>query len=248
MVRKVETTEAHGGFGGVEPAAIDLDALAHHARNDAEPGGDTRAREIDRQAQYAVEQRGVEFVGRAVDVDEDAREKRHKQRRAACCDPGEQFLDIGVLRAAQGQRRKPGLGQKALGIEPARMGRGENEGRALHCGAHDSERLGPECGKMRLLRRLMLLGSVHRPAFPLRPSRCKVQWTTKFRHRSSAALTGIYGLTDIRLIWWGRSGRDMAQILLVEDDKSLRKFLAAALLRPAMPLPISATARKRMSA
>lgn len=44
------------------------------------------------------------------------------------------------------------------------------------------------------------------------------------------ALTGIYGFRDIRFIrattWW-----DMAQILLAEDDESLRRFLASALAK-----------------
>jgi two-component system cell cycle response regulator CpdR len=61
----------------------------------------------------------------------------------------------------------------------------------------------------------------------------KSQWTTKAALRSSAlaALNGIYGIRDIgfsRLAgaWW-----DMAQILLAEDDESLRRFLAMALAK-----------------
>ena len=43
------------------------------------------------------------------------------------------------------------------------------------------------------------------------------------------ALTDIYALISIRLI--GQRGRAMAHILLAEDDESLRKFLAQALVR-----------------
>src|SRR5215475_457593 len=53
----------------------------------------------------------------------------------------------------------------------------------------------------------------------------------KRRAGGACSLTAVYGLADIVFSPWRRAGGGMAHILLAEDDESLRKFLASALIK-----------------
>src|SRR3954468_5087719 len=57
-----------------------------------------------------------------------------------------------------------------------------------------------------------------------------VQAPWGLKRGGAGQLTAVYGFADIGSISRGNGG-DMAHILLAEDDESLRKFLAAALVK-----------------
>ena len=95
------------------------------------PAMHPRAGRIHRHVQRAGEHAGIEFAGRAVDVAIGAGETGGDQGRAQAGHAGEQLIDKGVFRAAQGQGVQPARCHQAGGIDPARMGRGEDKGQAL---------------------------------------------------------------------------------------------------------------------
>ncbi len=91
--------------------------------------------------QPVAEQNRIELIGLAIDVEEGAREVGIEKGRAESGHEGEQLLDIGVLRAPERERIKPGGGKKGFRIDAAAMGRVEDE--------REFEALGPRHGKGR---------------------------------------------------------------------------------------------------
>ena len=73
----------------------------------------------------------VEFPWLAIRVEIGPGEVRPDHRRAQSHGATEQFIDIAVLRTADGIGVQPCHGQEALGIEPAAVGRTEDEGNPL---------------------------------------------------------------------------------------------------------------------
>ena len=99
---------------------VDRLGVADHAGNRAEPDRDPQRAGVGELGQAAVENLRVEFVGLAVHIEIGARKERAQQRRAKRDAGQEQFVDEGVLRAAQRQRIEPGGGEKALADRSSR--------------------------------------------------------------------------------------------------------------------------------
>ena len=112
-----------------QPLAIDLLAVADHARNGAEPAGHPHRARIGKARQPAVEHPRIELVGLAVDVDIGAREMHPHGRKAAIAQPLDQFVHEQILGAAQRGEVDP-RGVKEFGrIDRAGMGRVEDDRR-----------------------------------------------------------------------------------------------------------------------
>src|SRR4029077_7300706 len=78
--------------------------------------------------QAIADQRRVELVGLAVDVEIGAREMGVEQGAAERAHKAEQLLDIGVLRAPQRQRVELGARQEGAWIDAAAMWGVEHQG------------------------------------------------------------------------------------------------------------------------
>ena len=142
MIGLVQLGQPCSGFGAIQLAAIDLGPVAHNARDHAQAGRHPRGGRIHRYFQGAVEHAGIQLALAAVHVQEGAGELRRQQRCPQPQRTGEQLVDKGVFRPAQGGGIQPGAGQQAFRITPPRMGRGEHERHGLSHRAIQAERLG----------------------------------------------------------------------------------------------------------
>ena len=128
MIRLVKAVDTAECFADRDALIVDLLGVADHAGDGAEAAGDAHRAGIGEGRQPAVEHARVEFVRLAVDIDIAAREVRPHQRMAARHDAGDQFVDKGVLGAAQGRQIKPRRQEEFARIDAAAMGRVEQDG------------------------------------------------------------------------------------------------------------------------
>ena len=89
------------GLGEAELALHDRAPLAHHPRDHSEAGDDAGVEEA---AAGAADQRRVEVVGGAVEVDAGARHARGEERRPSRRGGGEELVDESVLGGADLER------------------------------------------------------------------------------------------------------------------------------------------------
>ena len=101
---------------------VDLLRVADHARDRAEPARDPHRARIGERGQAAVEHARIELVGLAIHVDIAAREMHPHERVPARHDAGDQVVDEGVLRAAQGREVELGANRGRPGDRRARYG------------------------------------------------------------------------------------------------------------------------------
>ena len=137
VIGPVELRQPFFGFVRRQFLAIDLRAVAHDARDDAKPRSHARARR-DRRPPATRRRTSRCRVRRARGSHRDRRagNRAANHRRAQFDGRRKQFLHEGVFGAAQARWRSSRLRLHEAGrIEPARMGRGENEGHGLARGA-----------------------------------------------------------------------------------------------------------------
>ena len=120
MIGLVEALDPAQRVVDRDALVVDFLRVADHPRDGAEPARDPHRAGIGERRQPAVEHARIELVGLAVDVDVAAREMRAHQRIAALHHAGDQFVDEGVLRAAQRREVEPRGGQEVARIDASR--------------------------------------------------------------------------------------------------------------------------------
>ena len=101
MVQRLDPRQA---LGDGDRLPVDGLRLADDAGYRTEPCGDPQRTGVGEIGQTALEHARVELVGLAIDVEIGAREARPQEGRSERHAAQEQFVDEGVLRAAQRQR------------------------------------------------------------------------------------------------------------------------------------------------
>ena len=129
MIRAIERLDPRLRLGKTQFAAIDLLAAGDDAGDRAEAHPHPRRTRVDEFGQRVGEHRRVELLGFAVDVEIGARKPRREQRRAETRRRGENLVDKGVFRAAQGQRVEPRGGDEIGGICAPLCGEATTSGR-----------------------------------------------------------------------------------------------------------------------
>ena len=128
VIRPVQRLDPVEAVSDRDRFLVDRLGVADHSGNRAEPDRDPQRAGVGELGQAAVENLRIEFIGLPVHVEKGAGKERAQQRRAERDAGQEQFIDKGVLRAAQRQRIETGGGEKALRIGRTGMGRTENKG------------------------------------------------------------------------------------------------------------------------
>ena len=165
--RPIVGGDAPLGLGQAQLAGVDLAASGHRPSDRAKPTRNPHRGGVRVRRQRVREHPWVELVGLAVGIDEGAREQRPQQRRPVVRRGPEQLVDVGVLELAQRRKANTRLGEKLGPVVAPRMGRGEDERRALHLRCADFDRL--RCGGGCVVHGLVG-GSVLRRAWAGKPS------------------------------------------------------------------------------
>ncbi len=118
-------------------APVDCAPVRHHPGDDPEAGGDPG---VVGGAPHVVDERGVELLGRPVQVDIGARRQGREQRRPEGRNVGEELVDVGVFGRADELLVKHGVRQEIGRVGAAGMRRGEHHAR------------GPRGGQPQLIR------------------------------------------------------------------------------------------------
>ena len=112
-------------------AAIDRPPVRDDARNHPQPSTDSR---IEGRTWRPLDQCGIEFVMRAVQIDIGARRPRGQQRGPELRHIGKEKIDESILGRANFARIKDGSSHKSLRIVASAMGRSEDPRPARHLG------------------------------------------------------------------------------------------------------------------
>ena len=129
VIGRVEAVDALERRNHGQRRAVDLVGFRDDAGDGAEPAHHAHRLGIGVMGEAVAEQRRIELVGLAVDVEISAREMGIEQGGAHVGHEAEQLLHIGVLGAPQRQGIEPRGREKGAWIDPAAMGRVEKEGR-----------------------------------------------------------------------------------------------------------------------
>ncbi len=138
MIGPVHRLDTASGLGEGELAVVDLAPLGHQAGDGAEARGHPRGACAGEVWQVVLEHRRVELIGLAVHIDVGARVAGEQQAAAVPRGGLDQLVDQGVLGAAHRHLAQPRGGAHVGGIEAARVGRGEHQGRGWRA-------IGPLC-------------------------------------------------------------------------------------------------------
>ena len=146
MVGQVAAVEPGLGLGHGQLAAVDLGAAGHDAGHGAQARAHPRAAAVGPGGQGALEHRGIELEGLAVDVEIGARELRRHQGAAQGRGARDQLVDEGVLGTADRHGVEPAHGEERRVVEAAAVGRGNDHRQALAYRAQDRDRRAAVCG------------------------------------------------------------------------------------------------------